>query len=53
MHLIHFFSTLLGGIDDPLLVILEDSCPDSHDAFQCLWIVYVINEVCLICELLE
>jgi hypothetical protein len=52
MHLVRFFFPL-GGIDDPLLIILEDSRPDSHDVLQCFWIVYVINQVSLVRELLE
>jgi hypothetical protein len=52
MYLVCFFLPL-GGIDDPLLIIFEDSRPDSHDALQCLWIVYVINQIFLVRELLQ
>jgi len=52
MNLVCFFFPL-GGIDDPLLIILEDSRSDSHNASQCLRIVYVIDQVSLVRELLE
>jgi hypothetical protein len=45
-----FFS--LSDIDDPLLMIFEDSRSHSHDVLQCLWIVDVIDQVFLIRELL-
>jgi hypothetical protein len=52
MYYVCFFFSL-GDIDDPLLIILEDSRSDSHDASQCLRIVYVIDQVFLVRELLE
>lgn len=52
MYWICFFFPL-GGIDDPFLIILEDSRPDSHDALQCLWIVNVIDQISLVRELLK
>lgn len=52
LYLVCFFLPL-DDIDDPLLIILEDSRPDSHDALQCLWIVYVISQVFLVRERLE
>jgi hypothetical protein len=43
----------LRGINDSLLIILEYGRPDLHDAFQGPWVVYVINQIRLVRELLK